>query len=390
MLKRYNFDTDSKAGCAFDEHKARQGLSESEIHAEGSNVRKLLTLLMPVEWVLVWFGVLVIALYRYFGIPMPGGPGTRGEDGPILFYIKQVLTAADLYALILFCFLAFECWRLVNRHHYRVRDVDWRGFLTHMLTRLHGEQLVQDARFMNALLIMFVEFALLKNLIPLINPAVYDTWFLAADQLVCGGSTCSQMLHSVLGISPGVVSFVSENYFWYYPYMSLVAMIFIVGAPRVLAQRYLCTFVLVFMLGTVSIYAVPTWGPVYFEPQIFEFMRGTEINRLQQGLWRMKEILEHHAGSREAIFMISGFPSLHIAVVLTGSVYLSHIHWAVAFLSWIFLLLTINSTLYLGWHYLLDDVGAVALVYISYVLTSRMSWSWQGKVEYASIVSREG
>jgi membrane-associated phospholipid phosphatase len=88
--------------------------------------------------------------------------------------------------------------------------------------------------------------------------------------------------------------------------------------------------------------------------------------------------------------MISGFPSLHIAVVLTGSVYLSHIHWAVAFLSWIFVLLTINSTLYLGWHYLLDDVGAVALVYISYVLTSRMSWSWKGKVEYASIVSREG
>jgi membrane-associated phospholipid phosphatase len=338
---------------------------------------------MPVEWVLLLFGALVGGLYHYFDLPMPGEPGGQAKEGPLLFYIKQILTAADLYCLVLLLYVALQLVRLIVRHRFRLKDLPWRPFWRHLSTRFYGEQLFQDARFMNALLIMFVEFALLKNLIPVINSRVYDEWFFSVDKRLCGGATCSEFLHGMLGTSAPVLSFISENYFWYYPYMSLVALIFIVGAPRALAQQYMCTFVLLFMFGTVSIYAAPTWGPIYYKPQLFEFMRDSEIYRLQESLWAMKMVLESHPGSREAIFMISGFPSLHVAVVMTGTLYLRRLHWALAALSAIFLLLTLNSTMYLGWHYLGDDIGAILLVYLAHAVSKQIAWSWRGLCDWS-------
>jgi membrane-associated phospholipid phosphatase len=230
---------------------------------------------------------------------------------------------------------------------------------------------------------MFVEFGMLKNLIPHMNSNVYDGAYAAVDRLICGGVLCSQALHSALGTSPLTISTISEHYFWYYPYMSLVGFIFVVAASRELAQEYLFAFVSLFLIGTVIIYVGPTWGPVYFEPSLFDFMKDSDLARLQQSLWQMKLTLDADPHDREAIFMISGFPSLHIAVVTAGSLYLRRLSRWLSWGSWMFLALTVNSTLYLGWHYLLDDVGAFLLVWICVLLAQKARWKWLGYVDYA-------
>ncbi len=76
--------------------------------------------------------------------------------------------------------------------------------------------------------------------------------------------------------------------------------------------------------------------------------------------------------------MISGFPSLHMAVTVLGSVYLGKLHWSLAAASWIFVLLITNSTIYLGWHYVLDDIGSLALVYVCIRLARWCNWKWWG------------
>ena len=83
--------------------------------------------------------------------------------------------------------------------------------------------------------------------------------------------------------------------------------------------------------------------------------------------------------------MISGFPSLHVAVAIMGSIYLRHIHPLLSWLSWIFTLLIFNSTIYLGWHYLLDDLGSVLLVALCIPLAKRVSWRWWGGTDVSPV-----
>lgn len=345
-------------------------------------MNKLLRFLMPIEVLLVLYGLLVTGLYWHFGLPMPGQPGAGVQDGPASFFLQQVLTALDLYCLVVIVFLIIQVFVFTKHHLRQIKNAPWAVFWKHVSTRLYPEQILQDFRFTVAIVVMFVEFGMLKNLIPHINATVHDGAFGAVDRFICGGMLCSEALHGVLGTSRATIETVSEHYFWYYPYMSLVGFIFVVAASRELAQEYLFAFVSLFLVGTVVIYLGPTWGPVYFEPALFDFMKHSELGHLQQSLWKMKLTLDADPRNREAIFMISGFPSLHIAVVTAGSIYLARLSRWLAWGSWIFVALTLNSTLYLGWHYLLDDIGAFALVWICVLMARRIRWKWLGFVDY--------
>lgn len=344
---------------------------------------RLLHFLMPIEWLLLLCGLLIAGVYRQLGLPMPGQPGAAVGEGPAAFFLAQVLTALDLYCLVVIVFIVIQVALFVRYHWGAVREAPWAVFWKHCSTRLYPEQILQDFRFTVAIVVMFVEFGMLKNLIPHINSSVYDGAFAAVDRAICGGVLCSQALHSLLGTSTSTVETISGHYFWYYPYMSLVGFIFVVAASRELAQEYLFAFVSLFLVGTVVIYLGPTWGPVYFEPALFDFMKDSSLGRLQQSLWKMKRTLDVDPRNREAIFMISGFPSLHIAVVTAGSIYLARLSRWLAWGSWVFVAITVNSTLYLGWHYLLDDVGAVGLVWVCILLAKRARWRWIGYVDYA-------
>jgi membrane-associated phospholipid phosphatase len=72
------------------------------------------------------------------------------------------------------------------------------------------------------------------------------------------------------------------------------------------------------------------------------------------------------------LFMISGFPSLHVAVVLLAAIKLKIVHPLLSLIGWCFVLLMVNSTLYLGWHYIWDDLGSVLLVYTALRCTRRL------------------
>jgi membrane-associated phospholipid phosphatase len=357
-------------------------LRELRIRADTEHMRRMLGTIMPLEWILLLSGALIALLYSFFGVPMPGASGASASQGPLIFYLKQILTALDVYCLIVLGFVAWQALHYLKRNSFRVRELKWGGFWKHILTRFYIEQIVQDLRFINAILVMFVEFALLKNLIPLVNPRVYDDWFIAVDRLVCTGLSCSELLQSLLGKSSTTLEYVSGHYFGYYTYMSLVVFLFVVCASRALAHQFLCAFVTLFLFGTLVIYLAPTWGPVYYHPEPFEFMKGSAMFGLQQNLWEMKSVLEQDRSNTGAVFMISGFPSLHVAVVTLGSIYLTRIHWGLALISWGFCVLTINSTIYLGWHYLLDDIGAFALVWSALLVGRWSSRRWSRLTDY--------
>jgi membrane-associated phospholipid phosphatase len=337
---------------------------------------RYLKILMPVEWLLVVFGILIWALYDHFGLGMPGQPGKGANKGPGLFYLQQFLASLDLYALVLSVFVVVRAVHFARLHKFQLRAAPWSAWWIALTDRFVFGQLFQDIRFFHAVLVMFVEFALLKNLIPHVNSTIYDELFLASEKFLCGGVLCSERLVALWGSAqPDVIG---QHYRWYYPYMSLAAFTFIAAAPRQLAQEYLFAFAALFLVGVLWVYAVPTLGPVYAVPEAYGFLKDSEIGMLQQELWRWREHLRENPGSRSVLYMISGFPSLHMAVTVLGSVYLGKLHWSLAAASWIFVLLITNSTIYLGWHYVLDDIGSLALVYVCIRLARWCNWKWWG------------
>ncbi len=353
-------------------------------------MRRIIGKVMPLEWILLACGAVISILYATLGVPYPmpephsisrTAEATASQE-LLRLCLNQLLTALDNYCLIILGFVAWQVFHYMKRTNFRLVELAHGAFWKHISTRFYPEQLLQDLRFIIAILVMFLEFALLKNLIPQINPRIYDDWFMAVDRLACAGVSCSELLHSALGRTPEMLESISGHYLGYYNYMSLVLFLFIACAPRARTHEFLCAFVTLFLFGTFAIYLVPTWGPVYHHPEPFEFMRGSPIFGLQQNLWEMKVLLEQNRSNTSATFMISGFPSLHVAVVTLGSIYLRRVHLLFALLSWGFCILTINSTLYLGWHYLLDDIGALALVWVAVLLARLSSRRWDRFTHY--------
>lgn len=333
--------------------------------------RRCLRAVLPVEWLLIIFGSATWLLYWALGAVFPGGPEDRSKYALLRFYLKGFIGAYDLYVLLL---LGYAVLQAVYFWHIK-RGRPWRELWGILLARVQLREIFQDVRLFHAILVLLVEFLLLKNLIPRINPRVYDEAFISSDTFLCGGVLCAQQLHTWLG--HGFAEAVSAHYHWYYHYLTLVPALFVIAAPRSITQEFIFALAGIFLLGVLWVFLVPTWGPVFVQPELFAFLEATDVRKLQQDLWRWRNELLQDPNKRGSVFLISGFPSLHVAVVALGSVYVARLNRVLGALSLGFLLLMLNSTIYLGWHYLLDDIGAFVLVGVVIWIAQRCSQWWQ-------------
>ena len=99
----------------------------------------------------------------------------------------------------------------------------------------------------------------------------------------------------------------------------------------------------------------------------------TAVSRMQDDLWKNKLYFDKFPDGSVGLFLISGLPSLHFAATLLGSLYLRRVHPLLSALSWAFALLTFVSTIYFGWHFVIDDLAAIPLVMVSIWLARAVS-----------------
>ncbi len=327
---------------------------------------------MPVEWLLIGVTPIIWGLYVYHSLPLPGAPGATGAHGPLGFYLKQIY--ASLYSLA-FLYSSYAVLVFARVAYYRANkrqsEFTWKGGLLSLTERLEPYCVWIDFRVFHAVSVMFLQFQLLKHLIPMVNSALYDGVFWNLESRVCGGA-CAQILHGVLG--ERVRHTVSMHYEWYYPFMIGSIMVMTGIAPRRMLHEFTLAFVLLFLMGIGWVYVVPTWGPAFFRPDLFAFISDTGSGGMQHELWRWKSALEINRLAPGALFSISGFPSLHVAVVLLAAVYATKLHLVVGLLAWSFLILMAISTIYLGWHYVLDDIGSCILVFCCVNVAKRFPW----------------
>jgi hypothetical protein len=216
----------------------------------------------------------------------------------------------------------------------------------------------------------YAAFRNLKSFVPFVNPGDYDAQLDRIDRALFLGHDPAEVLHSLMG-----TGFAAS-------FMSLIYIAWIVFVPAALAAAlvfsrnvaggswYVTAVVVDWVLGAVSYFALPTVGPIYARPEMFDDLRHTWSTTLQDLMWdeRLEVIADPFA--TEALQTIAAFASLHVGIMVTTCL-IAHLLrlnvWVRAAL-WIFLFLTVLSTVYLGWHYVLDAFGGFALGAVAVVI----------------------
>ena len=67
---------------------------------------------------------------------------------------------------------------------------------------------------------------------------------------------------------------------------------------------------------------------------------------------------------------VAGFASLHVAVTLLMALVAQYTvrHRIIKIVLWTYMVITVISTTYFGWHYIADDIAGAVIAFISFYL----------------------
>ena len=203
----------------------------------------------------------------------------------------------------------------------------------------------------------------LKSVVPLLRPGdLFDRQLASIDRDLFGGNDPAALLHSLLGtgIPTHVLSTAYVAFIVFLPLTIGLALVFCRDLQEGLF--YTTSQSINWVLGIGSYFLLPSLGPIYVEPAAFAALPASEVTHLQSVLLdqRVEFLRDPATGTPQSI---AAFASLHISMSFTAvmAAHLLGLGRRVRIALWIWFALTVLSTIYLGWHYVLDDVGGVIL-----------------------------
>ncbi|HEV2753209.1 MAG TPA: phosphatase PAP2 family protein [Solirubrobacteraceae bacterium] len=211
--------------------------------------------------------------------------------------------------------------------------------------------------------VTYLAYRNLKSFLPFVRDPVYDGSLAEMDQALGLGVDPATVLHDVLGtgIAAHVLSLVYLAFLILMPLSLVAALVWTRDLRR--GFWYVTALGLNWILGTASYYLLPALGPVFADPATFAALPPTGVSELQATLWAERLAVLADPFSTQAVHGVAAFGSLHVSIAFTAAAFASLIdlpRWACR-AAWAFFGLTTVATIYLGWHYVADDVAGVAI-----------------------------
>jgi len=241
--------------------------------------------------------------------------------------------------------------------------------------RWHWQRGVVVGSALVSFYVSYLAYRNLKSVVPLLRPGeLFDRQLTDFERGLFGGDP-STLLHSLLGtgVQTHVLSVVYLFYLFFVPVSLALAMVFSRDLRGGLF--YVTALSMNWPLGAASYLLVPALGPVYATPGNFADLPASGASALQSVLLDLRLDFLRDPVAAGAAQSIAAFASVHVSMIFTAAVaaHLLGLARRVRIGLWILLALTIVATIYLGWHYVVDDVagvliGLVALA-LAYVLT---------------------
>ncbi len=205
-----------------------------------------------------------------------------------------------------------------------------------------------------------------------LNPP-QDEMLLRWDRVLFFGHSPAVLLHDLLG--ENIAHYVLMINYESFGTMVLIAIpSSVVFVTRIRDGYVAITSALwVWILGTGSYYLIPSLGPFDSAPEEFTGLPHTMIQETQERYMGQRAHLLAHPEAADAFAQVSAFASLHVGVTTLILLMLRYYGQRRATqVMTVYLMGTILATVYLGWHFFVDDIAGLAIAFAGVYLGSRM------------------
>lgn len=315
----------------------------------------------PVVGLAVGSMLLAVAYAMYLGHPLKDPDGVAGPAWVRLPGIVLLFLLADVVPRVV------RRRRTSGGLHPALRDV--------LSERWPARRLGVVAVGLASFYACYVAYRNLKSFLPFLRERLYDEALLDLDRAMAFGQDPATLLHDLLGtgVAAHVLSAVYLLFLAFVPLSLAAALVW--SRSLLTGALYVTALSLDWLLGAASYYVLPSLGPVFAAPELFARLPETGVSRLQENLYQARlEVLADPVGTT-AVHGIAGFASLHVAIVLTGCLVARRVGLPALVMRamWVFFGLTVVSTVYFGWHYLVDDIAGALLGWGAVVIAARMT-----------------
>jgi hypothetical protein len=313
-----------------------------------------------------WRGVLaspvvaVLTLIAALAATEEAGVSFRDPDNVAAGYLA--LVGASVFLLV-----GVDVWVRAAR-----REGTWRASRSVMAavrrerwTRWRGGAV---AAALLSFYVTYLAYRNLKGVIPMLRPGeLFDRELADVDRALFLGNDPATLLHDALGtgLMTHALSGIYAAFIVFLPLSLAVALVF---ARDLQTTLFFATALSInWVLGAASYFIWPALGPIYANAELFERLPHSEVTRLQQMLLddRIAWLRDPTDATPQAI---AAFASLHIAMSFTAllAAHILDLGRRMKIALWVWFFFTVVGTIYLGWHYVVDDIaglfiGAAAL-----------------------------
>jgi hypothetical protein len=212
--------------------------------------------------------------------------------------------------------------------------------------------------------VTYLAYRNLKSVVPLLRPGeLFDSQLADIDRSLFGGTDPAELMHNLLGTGfpTQALSIVYMLFFAFIPLSLAFALVF---SPNLQGGLFYVTAQSVnWVLGAASYFLLPSLGPIYADPAAFGNLPYTEAGHLQVVLLNQRLDFLGDPAATGGAQSIAAFASLHVSILFTAvlAVHLLGLGRSVKIGVWTLFVLTSMATIFLGWHYVLDDVGGLVI-----------------------------
>ena len=212
--------------------------------------------------------------------------------------------------------------------------------------------------------VSYLAYRNLKSVVPLLRPGeLFDRQLADFDHGLFGGNDPAALLHSLLGtgVQTQVLSVVYVAFIFFVPISLALALVFAPGPQG--GIFYAIALSINWGLGAASYFLLPALGPIYATPADFADLPASEASHLQDVLLRQRLEFISDPAAADTHQSIAAFGSLHTSIIFTAAVaaHMLGLGRRLRIGLWALFALTFIATIYLGWHYVVDDLAGLVI-----------------------------
>jgi hypothetical protein len=212
--------------------------------------------------------------------------------------------------------------------------------------------------------VTYLAYRNLKSIVPVLRPGeLFDSQLADYDRILFAGNDPAALLHSLLGtgIAAEALAHIYMAFF-YFVIASLPLALVLLPSPQG-GIFYVNAVSINWLLGALSYFTLPARGPIYSTPHEFADLPATDVTHLQGVLGRQRAEFLRDPTAGDVHQGIGAFASLHTSILFTAAIaaHMLGLGRRLRIALWILFGLTTIATVYLGWHFVLDDLAGIVI-----------------------------